>query len=151
MMGLSLFKNAKTVRHSNAVAAGVTVITPSAGIDMKGFETCTFHVLFGAIVAGGVQSIEVHQSSDDGVVDAYSALAGSNVVVGDDQDNKIAIVEVVRPQKRFLKCIVNRATQNSVVDGITAILTHPRAKPVTQDSTVMATSESHVSPAEGTA
>lgn len=148
---LSLFKNIKLVRHNNAVAAGQTAITPSAGIDMAGFETCLFLVPFGAITAGGAQSIKVQQSSDDGVADAYSDLEGTSVTVAADQDNKIACVEVVRPQKRYLKLIVSRATQDSVVDGVFALLGGATTLPVTQPASVMAASEVHVSPAEGTA
>jgi hypothetical protein len=97
-----------------------------------------------------VTSIEVHQSDDDGVADAYSAVLGTNVAIADDADNKIAVVSVVRPGKRYQKCIVNRATQNAVVDGIIAILGQPKAAPVTQGSTIIAP-ELHIAPAEGTA
>jgi len=148
---LSLLKNSQIVRHSNAVTAGSSAITPSAGVDRSNAEVVTFLVPFGAITSGGVQSIEVHQSDDDGVADAYSALLGSNVVVADDDDNKVAVVEIVKPTKRYLKCVVNRATQNSAIDGILAILTGLKNYPVTQGATVVAASESHASPAEGTA
>lgn len=149
---MNLLTNLKVTRHNGPVAAGTTTITPSAGIDMKGFESCLFIVPFGAITAGGVQSIEVHQSSDDGVGDAYSALAGTNVAVADDDDNKYAMVEVRNPGKRYLKCIVNRATQNSAIDGIVALQgTTARKKPTTQPDEVAAGSEVHVGPDEGTA
>ena len=117
---MNLSKRVKLVRHSNAVAAGTTVITPSSGVDTKGFRGCMFVVHWGAIVAGGVQSIEAHQSSDDGSADAYTALAGSKVTVGDDADNKLTWIDVHEPRERFLKCVVNRATQNSAIDSITA-------------------------------
>ena len=146
-----LFETVKMVRHSNAVAAGTTVITPSAGVDTQGFDHVTFQALFGTITAGAATSIEVHQSDDDGDTDAYSALEGTNVTVADDDDNKIAVVEVIRPAKRYLKLVVNRATQNAVLDGIVALLSGAKVHPVTQDSTVIAASEIHVSPEEGTA
>jgi len=140
----------KLVRHSNAVAAGATAITPSAGIDTKGFEACTFIAAIGAIVSGAATSIEVHASSDDGVGDAYGALEGSKVTIADDGDNKLYYVEVVRPVKRYLKLVVNRATQNATLDGIVAVLSGARALPVTHDTTVGG-GELHVTPAEGTA
>lgn len=148
---MNLSNAVKMTRHSNAVAAGSSDITPSSGIDMANFEGCMFVVEFGAIVASGVQSIEVHTSSDDGVADSYTALIGSNVTVADDDDNQIFYVDVYRPRERYLKLIVNRATQNSTVDGITAIQYEPRNMPVTHDSTTVGGGEIHVSPAEGTA
>jgi len=147
----SLAKAAKTTRHSNAVAAGQTTITPSAGIDMLGFETCAFEILWGAITAGGAQSVKVQQSNDDGVADDYDDLEGSGQTVADDDDNKITIVEVVRPTKRYLKCLVLRATQDSAVDGIVAHQYGARTLPVTQDATTVSGTEVLVSPAEGTA
>ncbi|MBI4586967.1 MAG: hypothetical protein HY717_23390 [Planctomycetes bacterium] len=148
----NLTKNTKLIRHSNAVAAGVTTITPSAGVDMKGFDSCTFIAALGAIVAGAATSVEVHQSSDDGVADAYGSLLGSKVTVADDQDNKLVFVEVTRPQKRYLKLIVNRATQNATLDGIVAVLSGPQAAPPTHDSTtVLAGSKLMHAPPEGTA
>lgn len=140
----------KFIRHNGPEGAGITAITPAAGVDMAGFDKCTFIVGFGAIVAGAATSVEVHQSDDDGATDDYSALAGSNVTVADDDDDSLVFVEIEKPRKRFLKCIVNRATQNSAVDLILAVLTGSRKVPVTQHSTV-AGGEKHEWPAEGSA
>jgi len=147
---MNLSKQVKLTRHSNAVAAGTTTITPSSGIDMAGFDAVLFIVLWGTITSGGVQSVEVHSSSDDGSVDTYAALAGSNVAVADDQDNKVTYIDVVNPPERYLKCIVNRATQNAVVDGILAIQYHSKSKPVTQPASVSG-GELHHWPIAGTA
>lgn len=149
-MPFNLVANSKITRHSNAVAAGTSVITPSTAIDMAGYESVTFLVAFGTITAGAVTSIEVHCSSDGGAVDTYTALAGSNVAVTDANDNKIAAIDVIRPPERYVKCIVNRATQNAVVDAIIAIQTGAKSLPVTADATIVG-NEVHQSPAEGAA
>jgi hypothetical protein len=148
---MNLSETCKLVRHSGAVAAGSTVITPSAGIDARGFESVLFVAAFGAIVSGAATSIEVHQSSDDGVADAYSALAGSKVTVADDADGKLAFVEIVQPVKRYLKLIVNRATQNATLDGIIAILSGPKTIPTVHDAATVAGGKTLASPAEGVA
>lgn len=145
-----LLKNMQFQRVSNAVAAGQTTITSSA-VDMSGFEGCCFQILFGTITTAGVQSIKIQQSSDDGSSDAYSDLEGTSITVADDQDNLVFLAEVSKPLKRYLKCIISRATQNSVVDGIVAIKYGPRTQPVVQGATVGALSETAASPAEGTA
>lgn len=149
-MPTGVLNNCKITKHNNAAAAGTSVITPSAGIDMAGYENCLFLASFGTITTGAVTSIEVHGSDDDGAVDTYTALLGTNVVVADDKDNKIVTVEVLKPTCRYLKCIVNRATQNAVLDGIIAIQTAPRSLPVTASSTTVG-NEVHGSPAEGAA
>lgn len=149
-MPINLLANSKITRHSNAVAAGVTTITPVTAIDMAGYDSCTFLVAFGVIDASAVTSIEVHCSSDDGAVDTYTAVLGTNVVVSATDDNKIASIDVVRPPERYLKCIVNRATADSTVDAIIAIQTGAKALPVTADTTTVG-NEVHQSPAEGAA
>ncbi len=146
---LNLTKNTKLVRHEVAVAAGVTVITPTTAVDCLGFESCTFVALMGAIVAGAATSVEVHQSA--AASSGFTALKDSKVTVADDQDGKAVFVEVTRPQKRYLKLVVNRATQNATLDGIIALLSSPKIAPVTHDTTIVAGSELHLSPAEGTA
>ena len=138
----------KTTRVSNAVAAGTTDIN-STGIDMQNFEGVAFEVLFGAITAGAVTSIKLQQSDDDGSSDAYSDLEGSAVTVADDDDNQVFIAEVYRPRKRWVRAVVDRATQNAVVDGIVARQYSPRQLPVSQPPTT--TQEVNISPAEGTA
>ena len=148
---MNLLKRSSAIRHSNSVAAGVTVITPSAGVDLKGFDGCLFIVPWGAITAAGVQSVEVHQSSDDGVADGFSALLGSKVTVADSDDNKLTVIDVFRPLKRYVKAIVNRATQNSAIDGIIAIRYCAASDPPTHDATTVQGTKLLVSVEEGTA
>lgn len=147
---MNLSKETKLQRVSNAVAAGTSAVTSSA-VDMKGYENCLFVVAFGAIVSGAATSIKVQQSSDDGSTDAYSDLEGTSVTVADDDDNQLAYVEIARPTKRYLKCIVSRATQNSTVDAIIAVLSGNKDTPTTHDATTVLGGELHVTPAEGTA
>lgn len=149
-MSFNFSKRIKTIRHSNSEGAATSTITPSNGIDTQGFDSVEFEVLWGAITGSGVQSVEVHTSSDDGDSDSYTALAGTNISVADDDDNGITIVDIHRPPERYVKCIVNRATQNSAVDGIVAHLYNAREIPITEDSTVTG-SEFHNAPIEGTA
>lgn len=144
----ALTQETKITRHSNAVAAGVTTITPSTAIDMKGYESVTFIAAFGAIVAGAATSIEVHQSAS--ASSGFTALAGSKVTVPDDGDDKLWYVEIARPAKRYLKLVVNRGTQNATLDGIVAVQIGPKHVPTTHDTTVGG-GELHETPAEGTA
>ena len=146
----SELQNILTLRHSNAVAAGTTAITPSSGVNMAGYSACRFIVSWGAITASGVQSVEVHQSSDDGSSDAYTALAGTKVTVADDDDNKLTIIDIQHPGECYLKCIVNRATQNSAIDGIIAMLSMAKTQPASEHADVQGY-ELHDGMAEGTA
>lgn len=145
-----LLKQTKVVRHNNGAVAGTSTITPSAGIDMQGFNACAFLVLLGTVTATGVPSVKVQQSSDDGATDGYSDLEGSAFAVTDADDDEIIAVEILRPTKRYLKLILLRTTANCVLDGILALLSGAQSVPVTQPETING-NEVHVSPAEGTA
>lgn len=145
---LGLLKNTKIVRHNNGAAAGTTTITPSAGIDMQGYNSCLFLVLLGALTDTTVPAIKIQQSSDDGSTDAYSDLEGTAYAVADSDDNGVIAVEIIRPTKRYLKLILARATANAVLDGILAVVGNPSSLPITQTTLG---NEVHVSPAEGTA
>lgn len=140
----------KVIRVKNAVAAGQTNQTSSV-IDTQGYEGVKVYTAFGAITAGAATSVKIQQSSDDGAVDTYADLAGTSVTVADDDDNQVVVHDIYRPRERYLKAVVLRATQDSVLDGIVAVLYGPREMPTSDDSATVVARETHVSPAEGTA
>ncbi len=146
---MNLSKNYKITRVENAAAAGQTALT-SDSVDMANFEGVEFEVIMGAITAGGVQSAKLQQSSDDGSADDFSDIEGSSQTIADDDDNQVFVLEVHRPTKRYVRCVVSRATQNSVLDAIVARQYGGRVKPSTNGATIGGV-ETHASPAEGTA
>jgi hypothetical protein len=130
------------------VSAGTSDVTSDV-VDVAGFDALRFVVGFGAITAGAATAIKLQQGAEPNLSDAAD-LAGSRVIVADTGDNKMAIVDAFRPQKRYLRVVTSRATQNSAVDFALCELYRADTEPVTQDATVIA-AEIHASPAEGTA
>jgi len=147
-MGSEL-RSAVVTLHNGAVAAGVTTITPS-GLDCSSCNHVRFIVIWGAITATGVQSAEIHTSTDDGAGDAYTAIIGTNVAVADDDDNKLTVIDIINPREAWLKCVVNRATANSAVQAIIAIQDFDQA-PTTMVAGDVQGHEAHVFAAEGAA
>lgn len=144
----NLLSELKITRVKTAQAVATTDVTSDA-VDMAGFETVVFVVEHGAIT-DGTPDIHAQQSSDDGGSDAYSDLEGTLVTVADADDNLITLLEIYRPQKQYVKCIVDRAgSTGSVVDSILAIQGFARILPVTQGATV-GNALIVVSPDEGT-
>lgn len=137
----------KVVRVSNAVAVGTTTIT-SATVDMANWEGVRFIVAFGTIT-DGTPNIQGRQGAASDMSDGAS-LAGTDVAMADTDDNKLGILEIFRPQERYVDCqVVRGGATGCVIDGIIAELYGPRVQPVTKDATVGA-QEMHSSPAEGT-
>lgn len=131
------------------VAAGTSDQT-SAAVDSAGFDEITFMAAFGALTAGQVTSIKLQQSDDDGATDSYGDIEGTKSSLLADTDGDKMLLVTIRPVKRYLKCIIDRGTQNAVIDGIWAFKRNARGVPVTQSADVVGW-ENHNYPAEGTA
>jgi len=146
----NLSEQAKLTRVSNAVAAGTTDVE-SSSVDMRGYDSVAFIVSMGAITAGAVTSANVEQSSDDS---SFAELLGTGITIADDDDNQCVFLDVCQPRERYVRCVIERATQNAVVDSIVALQCNSHGgnvEPVTHDSTTVVGSEFHHAPAEGTA
>lgn len=140
----------KTVRVSNAVAAGSTDSNGSS-VDMQGYDAVRFIALLGTLTTNQVTALKAQQSSDNGSSDAFADIADSATSpMGDDDDNDMLITDIIRPTERYVRPVVERATANAVIDGVIAELYMARDEPATQDATVIDTVKL-VSPAEGTA
>lgn len=140
----------KITRVLNAVAAGTSVQAATA-VDMTGFDGVLFIALLGTLTATQVTSLKAQQSSDAAVADDYSDLLGSNVgPLADGDSNKMLVLDVFRPEKRYVKPVVVRGTANAVIDGVIAIQYTARSLPTAHAASV-AFSEKTASPAEGTA
>lgn len=145
-----LTDNVKTVRVSNAVAAGTTNIDCTA-VDLAGFDSVRFICLAGTLTATQVTSLKAAQSSDNGSSDDWTDIEGSSAGPYTDSDsNDMLVLDIRKPGKQYVRATVVRGTANAVIDGVIAELYNARDLPVTQDATVI---DSHklVSPAEGTA
>jgi len=147
---MNLLNDVKISRVKAASAAGVTAVN-SDGVDMQGFEEVTFLLAAQGITSGGVQSISLSQSDDDGSTDAYSALLGTGITIADDDDNQTFALSVKNPQKRWVRLEIARATQNSAFSEIFALRTGAKQTPVDNNGANTITSEAHNCPAEGAA
>ena len=146
-MHLPMLENVAIERPLNAVAAGTTDQT-SAAIDMQNWDGVLIIGAFGTLTATQVTSMYVRQ--DDATGGSYADLLGtSSGALADGDSNKIICIDIYRPRKRFLKAVIDRGTANAVIDGIIAIKYRGRRAPFTQ-AAVVAKSETHASPAEGT-
>ncbi|HYE85975.1 MAG TPA: hypothetical protein VEA16_06450 [Vicinamibacterales bacterium] len=151
----SLTRNTLTKRvkvdGTNWTLSAGTSDANSSVIDTAGYDGVRFIIGFGAITSGAVTSIKVQQGADSGLSDAAD-LEGSAITVADDDDNQIAITELLRPQERYVRLVTDRGTQNAVVDFLLVELFKARSGPVTQDtSATVIAAEVATSPAEGTA
>jgi len=139
----------KVTRVMNAVAAGTTDQNSSI-LDMQGCEGVIFLISFGTITAGAVTSVKAQQDTAVGG-ETMADLEGTSITVADDDDNQVVVLDIYRPQERYVRCVVDRDTQNAVIDGIIALQYGVDHAPTTNDATTVVSREIHASPDEGTA
>jgi hypothetical protein len=122
-------------------ATGTTTID-SAAYDMSGFEWIAFIVRLGSPAANN--NIRAQQDTASNMA-AAADLA--NTLVNHATNNQ-HMVEVMRPKEQYVRCRVTRGT-TTTIDSLVAIQGGARSRPVTQPTASV--SETHNSPAEGTA
>lgn len=126
----------KTIRVSNAVAAGTSVVNTTV-VDMTGFDSVLFTALFGALTASQVTSIKAQGGNAANLSDAVDLVGAVTNNLADADGNKMLQLEVVKPVAyRYMRLVVTRGTANAVIDGVIAQLMSTRKAPETIDTTV---------------
>lgn len=135
MSSFNVARASKATRVSNAVAAGTTDINTTV-LDMQGFESVEWVASFGALTATQVTLIKAQQGDLSDGSDAADITGAATAALADADSNKCLRLEIVRPTKRYVRCVVDRGTANAVVDGVVAVQHHAHKQPVSDDSTV---------------
>ena len=120
------------------VAAGATIDNSSDRIDMDDYESVTFIAVITDSVATGVAALTIESNdadSDSGMAAITGAVATVTSVVNDDVNDKLLIVEVRNPGKRFVQAVRTSLTANIAYGSVIALLT-PRRRPVVNHTTV---------------
>lgn len=142
-----LLPNTRYIRSINATAAGITDIN-GTGVDTQGYEGVLFIASLGTLTATQVTSLKAQHSKDDGSADAYVDATGAATGNAADADsNKLLVLDVRNPQRRYVRPVLKRATANAVVDGVVAILYSTKKAPTTQLAAQVAASKVVSSPA----
>lgn len=133
----NLLPNVEFVVVEAAAAAGQTKLTTDT-IDMAGWTGVVFIVHLGDVSDGSVLGLTAEHSDDDdsGFADLGGAL--SFTAGASDADNKLLILDIVRPEKRYVRASLTRTTANAAVNGITAIKYEGPHVPIVQGDTVLA-------------
>lgn len=116
----NLSRNVTFLRSANAAIAGVTAIN-GAHVDMQGYDGVLFVAFVGALTATQVTSLKAQGgalANDSDMADLVGAVSPN---LADADGNKCIVLDVYRPQQRFVRPVLNRATANAVLDGIIAI------------------------------
>lgn len=119
---------------SGPVAAGTTNVN-GAAIDLRllgNYESVTFIAHLGAVTATGVPALVFEQSLDGTTWETTTLKAQG----ADTHDDKLLIVEAVRPTKPIVRAVLTRGTANAVLNSMVALIGATRHEPVVNNSTV---------------
>lgn len=120
-------------------ATGTSAVNTDS-VDMTGYDGVMFVGALATANAGN--SVNLAQSSDDST---FADLAGTAQVPATSGD--LVAIDLFRPTDRYVRAEIVRAGATTVTETFYAIQYRGRKAPVTS----IATQETHVSPAEGTA
>ena len=133
-----------------AVSAASNTDSDSAAVDTQGFDGAIFIVPLTDSADTGVATLNVKQCDTSG--GSYAALSGATATAtsaaNDDLNTKLLIVDVYRPQERYLKGNITSATANIAFGDMIAFGYHGRKGPVSQLAAEVAALTSVASPAE---
>lgn len=135
---LSILRNNRFIKVMGAYAAATTV-RKSNGVEMKG-DTIVFVAGIGTITSGGSCAMKLQGSDTDvdgNYVDLYDqANVAMTKTILDGDDDKMMVLEAVRPRYKYVRYVLTPATANVVIDyGLAIQSVHPRTLPATRDST----------------
>lgn len=134
----------KLVKVKDASSANTGDVT-SDSVNMAGYSGVEFFSSYGTAAADNLPNLET--SSDDGVADAFTDLAGTEVGVGSSDED--VWVDVANPREQYIRAIFARGTSTTLGD-IWAILYGAKSKPVDNTTAGTIHGETHIGPAEGT-
>jgi hypothetical protein len=124
-----------------AVSAANNTDDNSSRLDMSGFEGVVFIVPIVDSVATGVATLTVEENSadsDTGMTAISGAVATATCAVNDDINDELLIVDVYRPQERYVQGVITSATANIAFGATIAIRYNNRKGPITQDTDTVA-------------
>jgi hypothetical protein len=132
----SLVKDCEFVYIEPEATAGTSTLTSDV-VDLQGWDGCLFIALTGDATSGTVLTLAAlgnTANSTSGAVAITGASASYTSTSATDADNKMLLVDVVRPLKRYAHVTLTRATQNCVCNGIIAIKYRGAKAPITQSA-----------------
>lgn len=117
MIGKNLTRIVEFTRVSSALIAGSTVHNVTA-YDMSGYEGVAFLVNMGALTTGTVVNAHIEMATSSG--GTYSDISGSaaNLLSTQFSDDAWLITEAYRPRDRWVRCVIDRASANAVINSV---------------------------------
>lgn len=137
MLNLGHECEVERVYEAGAIGAGGDDETDV--VDMAGFEAVAFVVVFGTIGAAGATVVAEQDEFDDIAFGAAEDLDGTEVAVDDGDSDDVVIIDVGKPENRYIRLFMDDLGDDTTVDAVVALKYRARDLPVTQGATIAET------------
>src|SRR5438309_5079829 len=137
---MNLSKDVKVTVVSAAAVAAQTAVN-SAIVDMSEYDGVMFLAVLDSAVSTSAISLKAQQNTlnqTTGMADITATGTATYTGTGSETAGFAFLVDVFRPQQRFVRAVLTRTTANAVVDCIIAIQYKSGKKPTVRDITVSA-------------
>lgn len=128
----SILKDAKIVPVLNNTAAGTGDTLNGSIVDLQGFDSVCFIAKTGDCADTAVGTMKAYCGEAADLADgAYKATTAAFTANATNSDNKLVVLDVVRPGKRYVRADFVRATANIPIESMIAILYNGKSYPKT--------------------
>lgn len=134
----SILKNCFIEKGLNYTAAGTGDTLNSDIFDLQGYDSILLVATTGDVTNTAVGTLKAYIGDNAALSDgAYATSTAEFTATATSADNKIVVLDVVKPGKRYVRADFVRATANIVVENIIAIKYNAKTYPVTQGADVV--------------
>ena len=134
----SLLKQGKFDKVLVATAVGTNDTLEGDILDLQNCDSVTGIAILGDVTDTAVITLRAYTGDASNLSDgAYETVTATVTATATSADDKLLVLDVIRPGKRYVRFDLVRATANAVVDGIIGIRYNYRAIPTTQPTDVV--------------
>jgi hypothetical protein len=134
----SLLEASKIDKVLVATGAGTNDTLTGDILDLQECDSACGIAVLGDVSATSVLTLKAFTGDEAALGDgAYEAKTAAVTATATSADNKLLVLDVVKPGKRYCRFDLVRATANAVVDGIIGVRYNFRTIPTAQPADVV--------------
>jgi len=135
---LNFVHDLDVLRVANAAAAAQTDLATTV-VDMQGYDSVAFIALLGDVSDGSELSLTLSTNAANSTAGATETVAAVSYTAGAaDADNKLMVIDAMKPRQQYVFATLARGTANAAIDGILAVRYNGNERPELLGSTVVA-------------
>jgi len=138
---MSLLEQIEIIKAADLISASSSIDTNTSRIDTAGCDGIMFITTITDSAATGIATLTAQSStadSDSAMAAITGASATATSATNDDLNDTLLIVDVFKPDERYVQGTLSSSTANIAYGQTIAIKYNVRSKPVTQGATVQA-------------